>query len=338
MKQISEQTTSNIITLISEGLSTRQIAHRADVGKSTVANIRRAHLPGEKTSNGGRPSKLSAREKRLIVQKITSGEYDTAADVKRMLANSHGVEVHANTVRNALKEAGMKGAVKRKKARLRADHVKARLEFARKYQDWTVKHWKRVIWSDETKINRFGSDGRKWCWRKPGSTLEPNHVQPMVKFGGGSLMIWGCMTSKGVGYACRIDGRMDAELYTKILDDELLRTVRYYRLSKDDFIFQQDNDSKHTSRLASKWFEDHRIEMLDWPVQPPDLNPIEHLWCHLKWRLSEYEEVPVSMHELWTRIEQEWNAIPVDECLKLIESMPRRISAVLRAKGKYTKY
>ena len=153
MKQISEQTTSDILTLLSQGLSTREIARRAGVSKSTVSNIRTAHLPGESTSKGGRPNRLSTREKRLIVRKITSGEYDTAVDVKRMLANNHGVEVHANTAQNALKEAGMKGAVKRKKARILPRHVQARLEFARKYQDWTVEDWKRVIWSDETKIN-----------------------------------------------------------------------------------------------------------------------------------------------------------------------------------------
>ena len=79
-------------------------------------------------------------------------------------------------------------------------------------------------------------------------------------------MIWGCMTSKGVGYACKIEGTMDKELYTRILDDELVQTIRYYRLSKEDLIFQQDNDSKHTSALASEWLEDYGIEVLDWPA------------------------------------------------------------------------
>ena len=78
--------------------------------------------------------------------------------------------------------------------------------------------------------------------------------------------------------------------------------------------------------------------MLDWPAQSPDLNPIEHLWWHLKKRLNAYEEEPNGMQELWERVEREWNAIPVQVCVDLIESMPRRIAAVLKARGGYVRY
>ena len=75
-----------------------------------------------------------------------------------------------------------------------------------------------------------------------------------------------------------------------------------------------------------------------WPAQSPDLNPIEHSWGYLKRRLAEYEHPPNGILELWERIQVEWDKIPVEECQKLIESMARRIEAVLRAKGGYTKY
>ena len=75
-----------------------------------------------------------------------------------------------------------------------------------------------------------------------------------------------------------------------------------------------------------------------WPAQSPDLNPIEHLWGYLKSMLAEYEHPSSGIQELWKRIEEEWEKISVEECQKLIESMPRRIQAVLRAKGGYTKY
>jgi hypothetical protein len=241
-------------------------------------------------------------------------------------------------VRRVLKKAGLKAAVKQKKPKLLPRHIRQRLEFALKYQHWTVEDWKRVIWSDETKINRIGSDGRKWVWKQPGGALTTHHVQGTVKFGGGSLMLWGCMTAKGVGYAARIDGRMDAELYRSILDDELLETIDYYGFGKDDIIFQQDNDPKHTSRIARQWFEDNGIAVLDWPPQSPDLNVIEHLWFHLKQQLATYDEEPNGMTELWERVEHQWEKIPVETCMKLIESMPSRISAVLKAKGGYTKY
>ena len=78
-----------------------------------------------------------------------------------------------------------------------------------------------MVWSDETKINRLGSDGRKGVWKKLGEELSDRLGQGTMKFGGGSVMVWGCMMWEGTGYAVRIDGRMDAELYTRILDDDL---------------------------------------------------------------------------------------------------------------------
>jgi transposase len=146
------------------------------------------------------------------------------------------------------------------------------------------------------------------------------------------------MTCHGAGYACMIDGNMDAELYTHILSDEFLKTLEYYGIDRSRIVFQQDNDSKHTSHTARQWFETNGIEVLDWPSQSPDLNPIEHLWWYLKARLSEYEEEPRGMLEVWERVGYEWNAIPAQVCIDLIESMPRRVEAVLKARGGYVKY
>ena len=229
-------------------------------------------------------------------------------------------------------------AVVKKKPLLSARHKREQLDFALTHQHWTVEDWKRVVWSDETKINHLGSDGRKWAWKKVGEGLSDRLVQGTVKFGGGSVMIWGCMMWKGIGYATRIEGRMDGELYRSILEDELQESIRYHQLSNDDIIFQQDNDPKHTSKKAKDWFEEHNMNVLKWPAQSLDLNPIEHLWDHLKSRLGEYDTAPSGILELWERIEKEWEAIPASECQKLIESMPRRVEQVLKAKGGYTKY
>jgi transposase len=338
MKRISEQVHNNIVSLLDSGLSSYQIAARLNVSRRTVDRVRAATRSDIQKSRGGRPAKLNVTDKRLLARTITSGKVDTATQLERELVDTTGIELSTETVRRALKENGLKAASKKKKPRLLPTHKRQRLDFAIRHQHWTVEDWKRVIWSDETKINRLGSDGRKWVWNKPGSALTDQHIQGTVKFGGGSLMMWGCMTAQGVGYACRIDGRMDSALYVDILNDELMQTLEYYGLDRGDIVFQQDNDSKHTSTTARKWFEESGIEVLEWPSQSPDLNPIEHLWEHLKRQLNRYETEPAGMCELWERVQAEWDKIPVEVCMNLIESMPRRVSAVLKAKGGYTKH
>ena len=73
-----------------------------------------------------------------------------------------------------------------------------------------------------------------------------------MKHGGGSLVMWGCLTAHGIGNFCKIEGTMDAKLYTEILDDELLNTIDLDDMDKSQVVFQQDNDPKHPSRLATK--------------------------------------------------------------------------------------
>ena len=118
----------------------------------------------------------------------------------------------------------------------------------------------------------------------------------------------------------------------------LLGTADCFQMDRDYFVFQQDNDPKHTSRLANDWFNQNRVNLMDWPPQSPDMNPIKHLWHALKQRLRTYPEPPKGIHELWERIQDEWLKIPVETCQNLISNMPGRIQALLKAKGGYTKY
>jgi hypothetical protein len=171
-----------------------------------------------------------------------------------------------------------------------------------------------------------------------GKGLSDRLIEGIVKFGGGSLMLWRCMTWNGVGYATKIDGRMDGDLYLQILKDELQDSLEFYDLNTSDVIFQQDNDPKYTCKKDKEWLGEQEFRTMVWPAQSPDLNPIEHAWFYLKRKLAEYEESPKGIEELWRRTQEEWNKIPAEVCQGLIESMPRRVEAVLTAKGGYTKY
>jgi len=122
------------------------------------------------------------------------------------------------------------------------------------------------------------------------------------------------------------------------LEDGVEESFEKLEMVDGEQYFPQDNDPKLMSGLATQWFEDNNIQVLGWPSQSPDMNPLEHLWDHLKCQLRKYPTAPKGVHELWNRVAEEWDEIPPEVCQNLIESMPRWIQAVIKAKGGHTKY
>jgi len=338
MKPLSAAQHQHILSLLEAGQSSHQISSSTGVHATTISRLHRKHHPYLPKSSGGHLPKLSPSNICHGIHLISSGKAENAVQVTRTLQDIINQPLSAQTTHHYLKEAGMKAVVKKKRPLLTKHHRRERLDFAIQHQDWTTEDWKRVVWSDETKINRLGSDGRNWVWKKAGEGLSDRLVEGTLKFGGGYLMVWGCMLWDGVGYSCKIDGRMDGDLYVSILDEDLQASLEYYGKTPSDVIFQQDNDPKHTCKKAKTWFQDHDFVVLPWPAQSPDLNPIEHLWNHLKRKLAEYESPPDGMMVLWECVQAEWEKIEPRVCQELIESMPRRTAAVIKAKGGYTKY
>ena len=92
-------------------------------------------------------------------------------------------------MRHALRWEGLVARVRQKKLLLTRKHVLAWLRFAQRYASWIIHDWKYVIFSDETKINMFNSDGRSWCSIIDGQNVQLQHVQQAIKYGGGHVMI-----------------------------------------------------------------------------------------------------------------------------------------------------
>ena len=119
-----------------------------------------------------------------------------------------------------------------------------------------MEDWKKVVWLDEIKVNRFGSDEKDQMWIDKENRQDSRRIMQTVKFGKENSMMWGCIGEEGVGYATQIEGKMDAQLYTDILGDELFKSLEWFGLNVEEVYFHQDNDPKHTSKLAKKWFEE----------------------------------------------------------------------------------
>ena len=151
-------------------------------------------------------------------------------------------------------------------------------------------------------------------------------------------MVWGCITSNGVGRLHRVNGIMDAKKYCAILEQSLLGTLRDHDIPNHLFIFQQDNDPKHTSRLATRWFEDHDIILLPWPSSSPDMNIIEHVWDELDRRVRRRNPLPRNVDELWAALEEEWYRLDLAYIQNLYNSLPRHVQALWDAHGLHTQY
>ena len=119
---------------------------------------------------GGRPKKLSPQDERRIIRFVTSGEASSATMAAKLLKEDTDIQVSKWTAQRTLKGAEFRSIKKKMKPMLSKKNIKLRLEFAKKYQNWTTTEWERVIWSDETKINRICSDGMSWCCKANGKT------------------------------------------------------------------------------------------------------------------------------------------------------------------------
>ncbi len=209
-----------------------------------------------------------------------------------------------------------------------------RLTWAVEKKNWTVAQWSKVLFSDESKFCiSFGNQGPR-VWRKSGEAKNPCCLKSSVKFPQ-SVMIWAAMSSAGVGPLCFLKSTVNAAIYQEILEHFMLPSAD--KLYGDaNFIFQQDLAPAHTAKCTKSWFNDHGVTVLDWPANSPDLNPIENLWGIVKRKMRDTR--PNNADYLKATVKETWASIPPQQCHKLITSMPRRIEAVIKAKGAPTKY
>ena len=131
---------------------------------------------------------------------------------------------------------------------------------------------------------------------------------------------------------------MNGKKYKQILIHHMRPSAR--RLFGDDygdnFMFEQDNDPKHTAHIIRNYFRNQGLVVIDWSSQSPDLNPIENLWFILDRQLKQRK--PSNEAELFDILQAKWDDFKLDTLRSLIHRMRRRCQAVIHAKGFPTKY
>ena len=334
---ITKHTKMAIVQHLRRGESLQTVANALHLAKSTVAKYRQLLCPDLPNHPHGRPRSLPERVERQIVQQVLSGKVWSAPKAADAVWHDFQIRVSDRTMRNVLHRRGLRSYRRPRKPLLAPRHRRARKNFAFKVLHWTVDDWKKVVFVDESKFERVHPAGPLKSWRWPGVCLRSEDVRLTLKFGGGSVMIWGRLSWHGLTPLVRIQGPMNASLYLSILQENLAPFVESFsNAERQGVMLGQDNDPKHTARRIQSWLAASGIKALKWPANSPDLNPVEHLWAELERRVRAEIPAPTTVDALWSALAVAWAEIPHETVSKLVESMPARIEAVYRARGSYT--
>lgn len=259
----------------------------------------------------------------------------SAPKINDELMRRCGVKVSDRTVQRTLNKAGLHGRTARNKPYISPANKQKRLAFALEHVDKDQEYWNRVLFTDESKFNISASDGKVTVWRRVGEEFQQKNLRGTVKHGGGGVLVWGCMAANGVGSLAFIEGTMNQFDYISILARELTPSVTRLGIA-ENFIFSQDNDPKHTARNTRLFLLYNARRQLKTPPQSPDLNPIEHLWAEVERRIR-LRDIRNREH-LKSVLKEVWNEINEETTRPLVNSMRRRLEAVIAARGGPTKY
>ncbi|GFT56271.1 transposable element Tc1 transposase [Trichonephila clavipes] len=176
-------------------------------------------------------------------------------------------------------------------------------------QTWMwVAEWNEVVFTDQSRICLQLHDGRIRVWRHRGDRMLNSCVMHRHTGLAPGIMVWG-----GIRYHSR----------TPLLRIPGLATA----------IFQQDNARPQVARIVQRFFVNHQIDLLPWPARSSDLSPIENMWSMVAQRLTQITPLAATPDQLWQRVEVAWSAVPQERNQSLIESMPRRVAAVISNNG-----
>jgi transposase len=328
------------------------ISSQLNIPRTTITSFLQRTKRRQSTMNSsrsGRPRKLSQYSDRLVAR-IARSQTRVPLKELKVLAN---VDVSEQTIRRHLKEVGIQKWRAVKRPSLKKEHAKKRLEWAKAHRYWTVDDWNNVIWSDESAIQKDSNPAQVWVFRHQNKKekYDPRNVQGKSRDGGVSQMIWGCFVGSCLGPIVFLDGAINQDVYMRMLDQHLVPFIEERNADGQvNLEFQQDNARPHTARRTKDFLEElietHGLTLMEWPPNSPDMNPIEHLWAHLK--LEPHRRFPDTVNlkgapqtikaSLRPRLASVWHQIQAEVLQDLVNSMPRRVEALLKAKGWYTEY
>uniref|UniRef100_K7IFN2 HTH luxR-type domain-containing protein n=1 Tax=Caenorhabditis japonica TaxID=281687 RepID=K7IFN2_CAEJA len=221
----------------------------------------------------GRPLKTSSGDDRIIVRMNKKKPRLTSTDINSELKDQYGVQISVQG--HCQKTSAPCETLQKASSEQANDSGEEPFSWTEVGKGSSALGWNKVLWSDESKYLMIGTDGVTHV-RRPGDKRNDLKYQvPTVKHGGGNVMMWGFFHANGVGSLIRITGTMESYMYKDILEKEMIPSGRSQMGL--GWFFQQDNDPKHSSHFFKDWIAQHRVNVMTWPRQSPNLNLFEHL-------------------------------------------------------------
>jgi hypothetical protein len=264
------------------GVKTCVISRTYNIPSSTIEStlsLDSLRIDGKSLPRSGRPKTYDIRDERHIIRHVRLYPKCTYADVRRACA----ITLCDNTLRAILKDYGIANWRAKKRPFLTEKHAAIRLAWCLEREHWTVDDWVKYMWSDECSVERGRGKAITWVFRTPPQKYNKEMIDSYKKGKDVSVMVWGCFWGGGRSdlYLLNRDptskrGGYSANSYLELLDDQLPSCWQ------PGLVFMQDNASIHCAKKVKAWFSENAIPVTDWPPFSPDLNPIEHIWVHLK--------------------------------------------------------
>lgn len=339
-KSISYETRIEIIAYYKlKKYSKSEIARLSKVSRkcvfTTINNYEENGSCAEK-KRLGRPRKSSKRED----YRLFSLARLTPTASTRQLSNNwkrNDLRIASRqTVSRRLIEFKLESKLAVTKPLLTKVHKAKRLAWCKARRNWGYEKWASVIFSDEANYMLINRKSTPRVRRFRHEKYKDRFVKKVTQGGGGSIGVWGCIGQKGTGCSTTYPGRMDADRYINVLENNLIPSIQLLIQPNQEWLFQKDGASCHTAKSANEWFRRNNITTLPWPAKSPDLNPIEHLWILIDKKLD--KNPPKTLEELEKALLKCWNELTPDEVLKYIESLPNRVDKCIKAGGGHFKY